>query len=33
MGKYTKLLFEAITFAEVLITGQRVLANEKNKSS
>ena len=32
MSKYTKLLFELITFTAILITGQRVLANEEIKA-
>ena len=31
MGKYTKLLFELITFTVILISGQEVLANEEIK--
>ena len=32
MSKHIKLLFELITFAAILITGQRVLANEEIKA-
>ena len=32
MSRYTTLLFELITFAAILITGQRVLANEEIKA-